>query len=189
MKKQIFNGLVLAGGRSSRMGQDKGLLQAPDGRNLITRTENLLHQVGASEVFISSHNRDIADALQDKYPDRGPVSGIHAALLKHHDAPLLVLPVDMPLVTADLLNTLVQIGSDQETVCCFEQQCLPLFVFDTAVALQQAENKLREKDNISVWRFIKGLNHVEVNTLETQCFKNANNPQQWLECQQLMDNE
>lgn len=102
-----FSAVILAGGKSSRMGCDKALLQL-DGQSLLARQIGLVRSIGASEVFISS--RKDADypasgccVLQDRYDDAGPLAGIERALDAASLPLLLVLAVDMPGMSADLL--------------------------------------------------------------------------------------
>lgn len=181
-----FNGLVLAGGQSTRMGQDKALLTCPDGETLMQRAKGLLTSAGAKQVFISSHNPQVTNALTDIFPNRGPVSGIHAALQMSESTPLMVLPVDMPLMTQPVLGKLIQIGASKHISCCYQNQCLPLFIYNSHIAAKVASKLLSELQNLSVWRFIHALNTLELATSAQEAFKNANDTKQWQECQSLM---
>lgn len=105
------NGLILAGGRSQRMGADKtGIVLA--GKTLLQRCiETLRPQV--SELAISS-NKPCAAVQACNLPvlaDRisgylGPLAGIHAGLCHWPDNYVLVVAVDLPFLPADLLHRL-----------------------------------------------------------------------------------
>ena len=74
-------GIVLAGGRSERMGQDKALL-AVDGAPLIQRVTDVLRSLGL-EVLLVTDRIDRYPSLPyetvlDEYSDAGPVGGILA---------------------------------------------------------------------------------------------------------------
>lgn len=99
-------GVVLAGGRSTRMGRDKALLNWR-GVSLIDHVCRVLREAGVDRVVVSGE-RPGYDCLPDLEPDRGPgfaVSGVLAALPESASA--LVVPVDMPLLTAGLLQRLL----------------------------------------------------------------------------------
>jgi molybdopterin-guanine dinucleotide biosynthesis protein A len=103
------SGYVLAGGRSSRMGTDKALLELA-GKPLIQRAVDTLSQV-CSDVHILSNRPELssfAPLVPDIHPGCGPLGGIEAALLHTTAAWSLFLAVDMPFVPADLLQTWVQ---------------------------------------------------------------------------------
>lgn len=183
-----LNGLVLAGGQSSRMGRDKGLLNTSSGQTLIERASSLLLTIGAQKIMVSSHNPQIKERLTDHFANRGPVSGIHAALLQDLEFPLVVLPVDMPLMRADTLLALVEHGFSSDISCCYKDQCLPLFIRNPQNALGSANKLLSGDGNVSVWRFLNAIGAEEIETSETQCFKNSNTPEQWEECLNLLSN-
>ena len=63
-------GLVLAGGRSSRMGEDKAMLRI-DGRSLLERAMRALWDAGADKVAISGTR---AAGIADRWPGTGPVA-------------------------------------------------------------------------------------------------------------------
>src|SRR3989338_10667691 len=96
-----FTAILLCGGKSSRMGQDKALLRfeaspyrwqgmAP---TLLEHQQLLLIHAGASEIVLSG-SRD--GAIADHWPDKGPLAGIHACLSQSKHQLNLVIPVDMP---------------------------------------------------------------------------------------------
>ncbi len=99
-------GFVLAGGRSSRMGQDQALLQV-GGRSLVEIALDKLRSIGVAAPRIAGALTDMsshAPVIPDLHPGCGPLSGIEAALAAT-TAPLnLFLPVDMPLLPARFLN-------------------------------------------------------------------------------------
>jgi molybdopterin-guanine dinucleotide biosynthesis protein A len=100
-------GFVLAGGRSSRMGSNKALLTF-NGKLLIEHTRNILDSVCA-KVFILGQRElygRFGLCYEDVYPDCGPLSGIHAALLNSQKWSLITA-VDTPFITAEFLEYLV----------------------------------------------------------------------------------
>jgi molybdopterin-guanine dinucleotide biosynthesis protein A len=98
-------GVVLAGGRSSRMGRDKAQLTW-NGRMLLDRQLDTLREAGVDRALVSGH-RTGYDAVADIEPDRGPLGGLASiAASMEHEADLLVIPVDMPLVTPAALARL-----------------------------------------------------------------------------------
>ena len=118
-------GVLLAGGRSSRMGQDKATLQLP-GRGTVL--EQLLGLVAGfvPQILISVRSKEPCAALADRFarehgipvrliPDRtreiGPMGGLYTSLLaarEEHCAGCLVVSCDVPLLVPDLLKRLVE---------------------------------------------------------------------------------
>jgi molybdopterin-guanine dinucleotide biosynthesis protein A len=99
-------GFVLAGGRSTRMGQDKALLPLA-GRSLLEialgKLRNLpltaAPRIVAARSDLSSH----AEVISDLHPGCGPLSGIEAALAASTRPLNVFLPVDIPLLPAHFL--------------------------------------------------------------------------------------
>ena len=99
--------IVLAGGRSSRMGRDKAMLQFA-GETLLERAlRNARHAAGC--VLISGSRAlygGYGEVVEDVYPDRGPLGGVHAGLAASATELNLVLSVDMPRMSAEFLTWL-----------------------------------------------------------------------------------
>jgi len=101
-------GLVLAGGQSSRLGQDKTRV-VHEGETLLVRTATLLHR-HTREVFISCrHPEDMNapwPAIVDETERIGPVGGIITAL-KRFGEPVFALACDLPFMRDDYIARLI----------------------------------------------------------------------------------
>lgn len=109
--KALF-GLVLAGGRSRRMGTDKALL-VHDGRTQLELAVELLVPV-TDRQFVSTRPDQADDEersrfpqVVDRYEDIGPVAGILSAMDAYPDADWLVVACDLPNLDALTLGHLV----------------------------------------------------------------------------------
>ncbi|MCL6710996.1 molybdenum cofactor guanylyltransferase [Pseudoxanthomonas sp. z9] len=116
-----WQGIVLAGGRSSRMGRDKALLEWR-GRPLLEHMRALLSDAGATRVVISGV-RPGADAIPDDIGDAGPAAALAQLVQRLPDGVWLVVPVDMPLLEAPALHALVAASVD---CAMFEGHPLPM---------------------------------------------------------------
>lgn len=128
----ILKGLVLAGGESSRMGEDKAAIEL-DGINMLARTVDLLDGLVA-EVFVAVRPEQTNDAvrrrytlIEDCYSDIGPAAGMLAAHQQAPEAAWLVLACDMPLLSAQALGVLIG-ARDPEmdaTALCRSREAAP----------------------------------------------------------------
>jgi molybdopterin-guanine dinucleotide biosynthesis protein A len=97
---------VLAGGRSSRMGTDKAVLQLA-GKPLVEHAVDKLRRI-TPHVHILSSNPILADyapLLPDIHSNTGPIGGIEAALTYTTTDWNLFLPVDMPFLSTAFLRS------------------------------------------------------------------------------------
>lgn len=110
---------ILAGGKSSRMGKNKALLEVRSCR-IIDHALNELHQVSddvllitnSPEVYNDINVRTVADIL----PGYGPLSGIHSALVHAQNPLVLIVACDMPFIDAKLAQYMINIASDFDVV-------------------------------------------------------------------------
>jgi len=105
-------GLVLAGGRSSRMQADKAALDYGHKPQLARAFELLAPRVQKAWVSVRSDQRD--EPLRARYPQvvdgavgGGPIAGIIAAQALHPGAAWLVLACDLPLLDGATLDRLL----------------------------------------------------------------------------------
>ena len=100
---------VLAGGKSTRMGTDKAFLRWQKG-TLLDHVLDVVHQLTPHVCIVADRRRFAgydAVLIEDIYPGRGPLGGIHAALSATATEWNVMLAVDLPLVSHPLLSYLV----------------------------------------------------------------------------------
>ena len=99
---------VLAGGESRRMGRDKALVEV-GGRTLLERALELARSVAAQVRIVGPRAKFGAygPCVEDVYAGRGPLGGIHAALLETRTDLNLMLAVDLPRMQAEFLRVLI----------------------------------------------------------------------------------
>lgn len=123
MKRPLF-GLVLAGGRSSRMGSDKASLPHPDGRPLARRCADLLQDAGCAEVLLSlRHDQEPPPGFESAGEETfvrdpeggsaGPISGMVAAMKRRPEADWLIVACDLPRLDAATLRALADASGDE----------------------------------------------------------------------------
>jgi len=110
-------GLVLAGGRSRRMGQDKAGLVV-GGETLLARQVRLMRESGVGEFWVSMGFRVRVEAeglgegvllVRDDVEDGGPMEGIRQVLERSRAGHLLVLAVDLPGLSTEFLSRMLAV--------------------------------------------------------------------------------
>ncbi len=124
MSESALYGLVLAGGRSKRMGRDKALLQH-DGQSQLERMVTLLgHCVDRAFVSTSKDQADDPerrrfDQVVDRYQDIGPLAGILSAMDEFPEADWLVVACDLPNIDVATLRHLIENCSASQPFTAF----------------------------------------------------------------------
>lgn len=173
MDKKIA-GVVLAGGRSSRMGENKALLDY-NGQPLLDHMIALLKQTGLNDIYVSG-NLEGYNCIPDTAPYEGPARAISDVLdaLKSSTSSsyegILFLPVDMPFLEPEMLRILLE--SPQGA--CFEAHPLPFYI-----------TKEREKNGSgkSVKEFLSnaGIPSLPLPPKFQNNMTNVNTPKEWKE--------
>lgn len=167
-------GVVLAGGNSSRMGQDKATLKLASGETFLERAIANLAQVCRS-VAVSGRAVDQADvfSIADVKPQFGPAmavwSAVRFAQQRGFEA-VLVIPVDMPLIDSVYLRRLVEARWDHEgargeelPVCAMATAGIPhplLGVYP--VSLERELRNLAESERRSLLGWLQSRTHRTV---------------------------
>ena len=117
MSERTTYGLVLAGGKSRRMGQDKALLQR-DGKSQIGYLVSMLEPL-LDRVFVSARQdqseepeRQRYAQIIDRYADMGPVAGILTAMEDYPGADWVVVACDLPNVDEATIRHLLENTAD-----------------------------------------------------------------------------
>lgn len=199
-------GVVLAGGLSSRMGQDKAQLLRQK-QAMLDFSKQLLIDSGITDVVVSGNHHDIPDVV----PQAGPVGGIYSVLSHYsqQDKPkaLLILPVDLPLMTATALEKLRLAGELSHKATYFtdsqgDAHNIPLYLPNSALlelflakAFTQTgyeESQMKSKKfGPSIKALLKNIPSqslpVSKRFAQTNILFNSNTPQDWQQAQQCFN--
>jgi molybdopterin-guanine dinucleotide biosynthesis protein A len=162
--------VLLAGGKSSRMGRDKALLEL-GGRPLWQHQLDTLRQLSPDQLLLSGPSRDA-----------GPLAGIAAALRQSTSSLLVVLAVDLPSMTADFLRSLLaQCEKGRGIVPSSRERFEPLAAVYPSSCASLAADALR-RGEFSVQDFVQRaldqryLHEREISPNEKWLFQNLNKP-------------
>jgi len=110
-------GFLLAGGKSSRMGADKAFLDF-GGATLLARALGVLKAACGSVTMVGDPAKfaSAGAVIADVFPGCGPLGGIHAALINSRAELNMVLAVDMPFVSAELVSFLLAAAEDSGAI-------------------------------------------------------------------------
>ncbi len=143
------DGFVLAGGLSSRMGEDKSLMRLRGHTLVEISLEKLRSLCGTGRVLCGSTARaelfrDFAETVPDLQPGRGPLGGLIAAMNASEAQFVVVLPVDLPFLPEEVLRDWVMRAlAKNAIVSCFRAdghvQPLPVLAQRTVLPVLQAE--------------------------------------------------
>jgi len=141
-------GVVLAGGRASRMGgRDKAFL-AVGGEPIAVRTLRLFRSL-FPEVIVATNRPerfrplDVA-TVADAFPGCGPLAGIHAAMRVARHPHVFVAACDMPGLDVDVIRFLLsRVGDHDAVVPRWERDIEPLHAVYAVRLLPRIEEALR----------------------------------------------
>ena len=147
--KNSITGIVLAGGKSSRMGSDKSELKF---RNLTFIEHSIKALEGITSDIIIVSNNEKHDSLgytriNDVITDFGPVAGIYSGLLNSKTTYNIVLSCDIPLINTYTLQQLTNAIDSKSDIIQFEYQnkTTPLIALYTKNCLSKFKHALENE--------------------------------------------
>ncbi len=169
-----FAAVILAGGKSHRMGCDKADLIWKD-KAFWQHQKSIAQKVGCAPIWVARNQKGFLQDHKD-YLYYGPLAGFEAALKKIQDTNseyLLCLPVDMPLITNQTLKNLIDAAFSKDPfyeAISYKDQVFPLILH------RSVYDKLLTylKDKRSVRGFLDILSHQEIKSQPTDDFRNIN---------------
>ena len=177
-------GLVLSGGASTRMGEDKGLVDyhgLPQREYLYQLLKGL-----CDDVFLSVQEKQLDEVPsglktildQDKF--KGPFNGILSAYEAHKDVAWLVLACDLPFMNSEALQHLIEIRNPKKDATAFFNQEMgqpePLACIWETNGLEKALKFLEDSNNRSPKIFLMNTDIELVKPKDEQVLFNANLP-------------
>lgn len=168
--------LILAGGRSERMGRDKTQIVRPDGNRQIDYLIQIARDV-TSHVVVSTNTLvgvEGVELLADENPGSGPLEALRTAHHRFPDAPLLVIGCDLFLLDIETLEALLAGRSENHLATCFlnriDSRPEPLCAIFEPASLDQVP------DNHCARRFLESLGPKLLTLPKSTALDNANTP-------------
>jgi molybdopterin-guanine dinucleotide biosynthesis protein A len=192
-------GIILAGGKNLRMGQNKAFLEV-QGERIIDRIKRIFTRLFEEVLLITNSPRDYLDLdlriVTDLYRERGALGGIFTGLFHASFSHAFVTACDMPFLNKELISHLVRLSPGYDIViprtddglqplhAVYSQKCLP-FIED-----------LLSKGNLKILDFFHRVKKKEVPAGEItsldpslSSFLNLNSPEDLARIQSLSEKD
>ena len=178
-------GVVLSGGQSSRMGKDKaGLMR--NNENMLAFSQQVLAQTGVCKTVISTNSEKAHFGTPDLISNAGPLGGVYSVISQYKPKALLILPVDLPLITASVLEKLRLTGELNQKACFYEDNYLPLYLpvnSFTELFFKSALKNFNGKGP-SIRAMLKQVPHQTLSLDNKNALFNTNTPEEWQQAKQ-----
>ena len=152
IKKEELTGIILAGGKSSRMGKDKGLCEF-NGKALVAYAIETLkplcgHLIISANHFPEKYAQYGIPVISDEIKDIGPMGGIYTCLKQSSTQHNLILSCDTPFVGTILLKHLLQQVGNEQIVTPAHHTFLvePLSSYYSTNVLDEIQQSIKQKD-------------------------------------------
>jgi molybdopterin-guanine dinucleotide biosynthesis protein A len=191
--------VVLAGGKSTRLGRDKALERigvCPLIRHVVDR----LSALGNEIIVVTSHTDTLPDLgvkkVADIYPDKGPLGGIYTGLKAASTRYCVVVGCDMPLLNVALLRHLMDLSPGFDVVLPrVDGNLEPLHAVYSRDCLEVIERALQQ-NRLQIQRFfhevkVKYVEDVELSRFDPQhlSYFNVNSESDLVQARGLLERE
>lgn len=195
MRYKNISGIILAGGKSRRMGFFKPFLVI-DGRRMIDVIIDKLRPFFGEMMVVTDNKDRFAEdkdvkVVEDIVKECGPLGGIYTGLKKMSKESAFFIACDMPFLHNGLIERILDIAvsSDAEEVilpCGAEGKMEPLHAVYSRKILKKVERALAEK-RLAIKDFLKDCDckYIEVREDERKSFANINTKGDLKEMQRL----
>ena len=189
-----FTGIILSGGKNSRIGTNKALLKI-DAKEVIQIIFDKMRNL-FGEVIVISNEPELYKFLEtriykDIYPGYGPISGIHSGLINSTTEKNFFISCDMPFVKKELIEYVINFKTEKnivvpmnnnyvQTLCgIYGKKCLPFLEEKIFNEDNSNEKTVKKQARFSLIRFALdcGAEFIEVSELpfyDAKIFLNIN---------------
>ncbi len=186
-----ITGIILAGGKSTRMGVNKSFLKI-DEITIIERIAELMKSL-FSEVIIITNEINEYEFLklplyQDIYKEKGPLGGIHSGLVNSKTEKNFFISCDIPLMTKEMIAHIVNYKTEKPIVFCeaagYHQPLAGVYKKNVLPMIEEVLNRSKNANDNSLHLFLKKVDSeiIQPQNLEfydDRIFFNVNNPEDY----------
>ena len=191
--KESFSGYILAGGKSSRMGKDKALLEINGKTFLENATDALRPSCSSIKIVLNRLQHHFIEKIPaeipyifDHFENRGALGGIHAALQNCETEFAIILAVDLPFVSREAIEKLCKVALNSKDFAAIvprqnDRRLQPLCaIYRVRDCLPKIEDLLKKNESASVRDFLEKVptKFIEASFLsnDENLFFNVNQP-------------
>jgi molybdenum cofactor guanylyltransferase len=204
-----MTGIILSGGKSTRMGQNKSLLKIGE-ITAIERIVNLMKSI-FPKLILSTNTPDEykflgLEMVSDIYENAGPIAGIHAGLKVSKTQKNFIISCDMQLMTEDVIEFLIDFETESSITIAkadgFFQQLAGVYHKNSVSEIEniiteyaQDENRSGEqkKRGCKVFKLVNNMNakiidaETEIPNYKSGTFFNMNKPNEFEEIKAILE--
>jgi len=114
-----MNCIILSGGKSSRMGEDKALMKVGSKsiiELMIDKLKPFCNEIIISTNITEKYSQFGYKVVPDKFKNSGPLAGIYSSLLETNSERNFVISCDLPLVSQNVIQKIINTNSDKEII-------------------------------------------------------------------------
>lgn len=118
MSKKI-NSIILSGGKSTRMGEDKALMEVGAKtiiEIIIEKLKPFSNDIIISADDLEKYSEFGYQVVPDKFKNSGPLAGIYSSLLESNTEKNFIISCDLPLVSSAVIERLIKIETGKEII-------------------------------------------------------------------------
>ncbi len=173
-----LTGIILAGGKSSRMGEDKGLMSF-ENQPMIQHIIDVVKPM-VNDILIISNNEQYTQfgypVYEDLIKEKGPLAGIYTGLSFSRSDKNVVLSCDVPFVNSTIINLLINNCKDFDVVIPEKNKRTHqmIGIYDKS-CVNSFKNQLK-KDQLKLKLAVEKMNFktVDANQIDDKIFRNIN---------------
>ena len=175
--------VVLAGGKSSRMGSDKCDLKIEKSTFLEWQIEKG-RQLGITDIQVSGYHGEACSVpvTPDRFPGKGPLGGLESCFRQAKEERILVLGVDVPLVPVEELSSLIRASREKKKgamILVHRDKEEPMAgIYDRELADEMLAEIWERKGSVFAFLNRIGYERYESGAPE-ECFANINRPEDY----------
>ena len=138
-----ITGIILSGGKSTRMGENKSFMKLGD-KLVIDRVIELMRSLFKEVIIITNdpklYTYTKLEIFEDIYKEVGPVAGIHSGLTHSKTVKNFVISCDIPLMNAEMIGSIIKRSAGFDITVAkadgFIQQLCGMYLKSTATVIE-----------------------------------------------------
>lgn len=144
-----ITGIILSGGTSSRMGENKALLPLGKKR-VIEHVIDLMTSIFANVILITNTPEEYKfldlPMYEDVFKVGGPLAGIHSGLENSKTEKNFILSCDMPLMESDIIKSIIEFNTDEPVTVCKSEGFIQHLAGSYSKSISQTAGRLLQQE-------------------------------------------